>query len=283
MLYLDSLNLSLHKILNNDKNVIIIGEDILDPYGGAFKVTKGLSTSFPKQIISTPISEAIVGSAIGMAMRGLKPIVEIMFGDFITLVADQIINHASKYNWMYNEKVNVPMLISLPVGGGRGYGPTHSQSLESIFMSIPGIEIISPSLYHDPGSMLCSIMEDISNPILFIEYKLDYSKEIKSGNDGNFRIIKDDVKKYNQNLIITLYPSETPDVVIVTYGGNVSLATEAEKLFMDTEILTNVLALSSVKPIDTHWLIDNLQNCNTIVILEEGNKIGGWEQKSYLF
>ena len=105
MLYLDSLNLSLHKILNNDKNVIIIGEDILDPYGGAFKVTKGLSTSFPKQIISTPISEAtIVGSAIGMAMRGLKPIVEIMFGDFITLVVDQIINHASKYNWMYNEK-----------------------------------------------------------------------------------------------------------------------------------------------------------------------------------
>ena len=168
------------------------------------------------------------------------------------------------------------MLIRLPVGGGKGYGPTHSQSLESIFMSIPGIEIISPSLYHDPGSMLCSIMEDISNPILFIEYKLDYSKEIKSGNDGNFRIIKDDVKKYNQNLIITLYPSETPDVVI-TYGGNVSLATEAaEKLFMDTEILTNVLALSSVKPIDTHWLIDNLQNCNTIVILEEGNKIGGW-------
>ncbi len=278
MLYLDSLNQSLHKILDNDKNVIIIGEDILDPYGGAFKVTKGLSTSFPNQIISTPISEAaIVGSAVGMAMRGLKPIVEIMFGDFITLAADQIINHASKYNWMYNEKVNVPMLIRLPVGGGRGYGPTHSQSLESIFMSIPGIEIISPSLYHDPGKMLLSIMKNITNPIFFIEYKLDYAREIKDDNEGNFHIIKDDVDKYNQNLIITLYPSEIPDITIITYGGNVSIATKAaEKLFIETEILTNVLALSSVKPIDTSWLIDKLENSNKIIILEEGNKIGGW-------
>ena len=99
MLYLESLNSSLHNILEKNKDVILIGEDLLDPYGGAFKVSKGLSTAFPGQVISTPISEAgIVGTATGMAMRGLKPIVEIMFGDFISLAADQIINHATKYS-----------------------------------------------------------------------------------------------------------------------------------------------------------------------------------------
>ena len=139
MLYLQSLNKSLHKILGENQDVILIGEDLLDPYGGAFKVSKGLSASYPGQVISTPISEAgIVGSAVGMAMRGLKPIVEIMFGDFVALAADQIVNHASKYNWMYNEKVTVPVLIRTPVGGRRGYGPTHSQSLESMFSQYQG-------------------------------------------------------------------------------------------------------------------------------------------------
>ena len=170
MLYVQSLNQSLHKILANDKSVILMGEDLLDPYGGAFKVSKGLSTSFPAQVISTPISEAgIVGSAVGMAMRGLKPIVEIMFGDFLALASDQIVNHASKYSWMYNHKVTVPLLIRMPVGGRRGYGPTHSQSLESMFMSISGIDIIAPSLCHNPGQMLETIMGRINKPTIFIE------------------------------------------------------------------------------------------------------------------
>ena len=145
MLYLESLNESFHNILRKNDDVIFIGEDILDPYGGAFKVSKGLSTNFPKQVISTPISEAgIVGVATGMAMRSLKPIVELMFGDFIALAADQIINHASKYTGIYNGQVTVPLVIRTPVGGRRGYGPTHSQSLESLFMSVPGLEIIAP-------------------------------------------------------------------------------------------------------------------------------------------
>ncbi len=152
MLYLESLNRSLHQLIEQDKNIILIGEDILDPYGGAFKVTKGISSKFPDQVISTPISEAgFVGAATGMAMRGLKPIVEIMFGDFIGLAFDQILNHASKYEWMYNNSVSVPILIRTPVGARRGYGPTHSQSLESMFLPISGIEIVSPSIFHNPG------------------------------------------------------------------------------------------------------------------------------------
>ena len=184
---------------------LLVGEDLQDAYGGAFKVSKGLSTAFPGQVISTPISEAgIVGAATGMAMRGLKPIVEIMFGDFISLAADQIINHATKFNWMYNHKVSVPMIIRTPVGGRRGYGPTHSQSLENIFMSVPGLEIVAPSICHNPGEMIGNLIKYVDKPTIFIEYKIDYSKQLYYDVFGNFSIIKEDAGHYNQNITLSL-------------------------------------------------------------------------------
>ena len=278
MLYLDSLNKSLHNILRKNKDVILIGEDLLDPYGGAFKVSKGLSTNFPRQVISTPISEAgIVGVATGMAMRGLKPIVELMFGDFIALAADQIINHASKYNEIYNGQVTVPLVIRTPVGGRRGYGPTHSQSLESMFMSVPGIEIVAPSLCHNPGEMMENLIKCIQKPTIFVEYKVDYAKKLFGNKIRGFFIEREKVSDYNQNITLTLYPDEQPDVLVITYGGNVAIAIEAaEKVFMDNELLTNVIVLSSVRPIDEEWIINKVKKCGKIVIVEEGNKIGGW-------
>ena len=278
MLYLDSLNKSLHNILRKNQAVILIGEDLLDPYGGAFKVSKGLSTNFPRQVISTPISEAgIVGVATGMAMRGLKPIVELMFGDFIALAADQIINHASKYNGIYNGQVTVPLVIRTPVGGRRGYGPTHSQSLESLFMSVPGLEIIAPSLCHKPGEMLENLVNHIKKPTIFVEYKIDYAKKLFDNKIGSFYIERENIGDYNQNITLSLYPNEQPDVLVITYGGNVSIAIEAaEKVFMDDELLANVLVLSSVRPVDEDWIINEVKECGKIVIVEEGNKIGGW-------
>lgn len=278
MLYLESLNKSLHNILRKNQDVIFIGEDILDPYGGAFKVSKGLSTNFSKQVISTPISEAgIVGAATGMAMRGLKPIVELMFGDFIVLAADQIINHASKYNGIYNGQVTVPLVIRTPVGGRRGYGPTHSQSLESIFMAVPGLEIIAPSICHEPGEMLENLVNHIKKPTIFVEYKIDYSKKLYDKKIGGFFIERENVGDYNQNIVLSLYPEEQPDVFVITYGGNVSIAIEAaEKVFMDEELIVNVLVLSSIRPIDEEWIINKVKKCGRIVTVEEGNKIGGW-------
>ena len=278
MLYLDSLNKSLHNILRKNKDAILIGEDLLDPYGGAFKVSKGLSTNFPRQVISTPISEAgIVGVATGMAMRGLKPIVELMFGDFIALAADQIINHASKYNEIYNGQVTVPIVIRTPVGGRRGYGPTHSQSLESMFMSVPGIEIVAPSLCHNPGEMMENLIKCIQKPTIFVEYKVDYAKKLFGNKFKGFFIEREKVSDYNQNITLSLYPDEQPDVLVITYGGNVAIAIEAaEKVFMDNELLTNVIVLSSVRPIDEEWIINKVKKCGKIVIVEEGNKIGGW-------
>ncbi len=146
MLYVEPLNTALHEMMSKDRQIILIGEDILDPYGGAFKVSKGLSTRFPKQVISTPISEqSITGAAIGMAMRGMKPVVEIMFGDFITLCTEQIVNQATKYPWMFNEQVTVPIVIRTPMGGGRGYGPTHSQTLENLFLPCPTMILAAQS------------------------------------------------------------------------------------------------------------------------------------------
>ena len=276
MIYLESINKSLHNILDNNKDVIVIGEDILDPYGGAFKVTKGLSTAFPRQVISTPISEgAIVGSAVGMAMRGLVPIVEIIFGDFITLAMDQIINHATKYNWMYNEKVKVPLIIRLPVGGKRGYGPTHSQSLEALFMSVPGLQIISPSICHNPGEMLEEAIKNIEKPTIFVEYKIDYSKKLHHDKIGEFFITRDNSKP--SNLTLSMYPDDDPDILIITYGGNLSIAIEAaEKMFLEEELLVNILVLSSLRPIGIDFIISNVEKCGKLILLEEGNKTGSW-------
>src|SRR3990167_10407578 len=169
MRYIESINSSLHKLLSENPCVYLIGEDLLDPYGGAFKASKGLSTAYPNQVISTPISEAgIVGFAIGLALCQFNPIVEIMFCDFITLCADQIINGAAKFNWMYAGQIDVPMVIRTPMGGRRGYGPTHSQTLESLFLNVPGISIVAPSTLHNPGLLLEAIVTSTKHPVLFI-------------------------------------------------------------------------------------------------------------------
>ena len=106
--------------------------------------------------LTTPISEAgIVGVATGLALRGLRPVVEIMFGDFMTLAADQVINHLAKFRYMYNDQVRVPVVIRTPMGGRRGYGPTHSQTLEKLFLGVPGLSVLAPCALGDPGSLLC--------------------------------------------------------------------------------------------------------------------------------
>jgi len=281
MLYLESINRALYDLLSDNTNVVLIGEDLSDPYGGAFKVTKGLSTKFPTQVISTPISEqAITGAAIGMAMRGMKPIVEIMFGDFMTLCVDQIVNHATKYNWMFNEQVNVPIVIRAPMGGGRGYGPTHSQSLESIFMSIPELTICAPSIYHDPGLLLKQCVLN-NNPVLFIENKRSYSQELQVNkevaNKNMIRTVVSNCDNYGEVLLLTLYEGERPDIVIITYGGMAEYAVSAAvKIFMDDEIVVNTIVLSFIKPLNIQNIISDILMAEKVMVLEEGNKIGGW-------
>ena len=278
MTYLDSINNSLHKMLGENPNIVMIGEDLKDPYGGAFKVSKGLSTKYPNQIISTPISEqAIVGSAIGMSMCNIRPIVEIMFGDFLTLCVDQIVNHATKYNWMYDSQISVPLVIRTPMGGGRGYGPTHSQSLESMFMSISGINIVSPSVFHDPGNMLekCVINDD--NPCLFIENKSSYPKDLVTKEKYKDFYIQRIKNTLFEDIYASLYSDEKSDILIITYGGMSEMAVEsARKIFLDEEVLVDVLIMASIKPLNTNLIIDKARTIGRVLVLEEGGEIGGW-------
>ncbi len=182
---LERLNDALHHAMETDQRVYLLGEDILDPYGGAFKVTRGLSTKYSERVLTTPISEAgIVGVASGMALRGLRPVVEIMFGDFVTLIADQVVNQAAKFRWMYNDQVRVPMVIRTPMGGRRGYGPTHSQSLEKLFLGVPGLKVVAANTLDDPGTLLEAAIAD-EDPVLFVEHKLLYTRPILEEGQGD--------------------------------------------------------------------------------------------------
>jgi len=166
------LNTTLRHLLEQSPETLILGEDLHDPYGGAFKVTQGLSTDFKQRVISTPISEAgITGAAIGLALDGFKPLMEVMFADFLTLCLDQLYNHAVKFPGMFQD-MTVPLVIRAPCGGRRGYGPTHSQSPEHLLTSVPGLTVVYGSHRHDMSRLLVDATLRWPYPVLFLEHKL---------------------------------------------------------------------------------------------------------------
>ena len=179
----DSIYETLKNEMKSDKNVILLGEDIessnnYNPgeYGGAFKVTKDLSILFKERVKNTPISEqAITGISTGLAVAGMKPVLEIMFGDFMTLAFDQILQHASKFRLMFNNKVKVPLIIRSPMGGYRGYGPTHSQSIEKHFLGIPDLDVLAINHRLDPKIIYQTAFKNNEYPILFSTIKVGYS------------------------------------------------------------------------------------------------------------
>jgi pyruvate/2-oxoglutarate/acetoin dehydrogenase E1 component len=286
---LESINASLHDVMARDERVYIIGEDILDPYGGAFKITSGLSSSFPQRLITTPISEAgLVGIAAGMALRGLRPVVEIMFGDFFTLIADQLINHIAKFRWMYNDQVNVPIVIRTPMGGRRGYGPTHSQSLEKLYLGVPGIRILSPCTIGDPGKLLTHAILDDDNPVLFIENKLLYLLKIRTKETlAEFDVHDDFMKEYEKDLILpmsyapayrlTLTDSPPPKLTITAYGYMAELALEAAlRLAYEEEIFTELVIPTQLAPFQMKPIIESVRKTQKLVVVEEGGLTLGW-------
>ncbi len=281
MRYVESLREALHSVMVDDLSVYIVGEDVLDPYGGAFKVTKGLSSAFPGRVLTTPISEAgLTGAAIGMALRGMRPVVEIMFGDFVTLAADKIINSATKFRWMYNNQVRVPIVIRVPMGGYRGYGPTHSQSLESMFMGVPDLLIVSPSLYVDPGALLLKAIKQ-DNPVLFVEHKPLYAHPLypQSERQGwpvpQLSVVNSQAEWPTSRLSYS--PNEKPDVTVIAYGFAASLVAEAAAdLFMEEELLVDVLVPSCLRPVPVDDFLPSINRSGRVVIVEEGHLTGGW-------
>jgi pyruvate/2-oxoglutarate/acetoin dehydrogenase E1 component len=279
---LDSINSALYRALESDPSVVLLGEDLLDPYGGAFKATRGLSSSFPGRVLSTPISEAgIVGVATGMALRGLRPVVEIMFGDFMTLVADQLINHATKFSWMYNDQVQVPLVIRTPMGGRRGYGPTHSQSIEKLFLGTPGLKVLAPVSLGDPGELLLEAIRD-PGPVLFVENKLLYTRELKNQQtlaDFSLRIVGDMVGEDLQApaYSLTILGAPEPSLTMVTYGYMAELAMDAAyKLAFDHEVFSELVMLTQLAPLNLKPLWSSTDRTGRLVAIEEGSRSLGW-------
>ena len=275
MRYLDSLNRALYELCTSDPRVYILGQDILDPYGGAFKVTRGLSSQFPHRVLATPICEyTMIGIAIGMAMRGLRPIVEIMFGDFLLLGADQIANHAAKYRVMYANKVEVPLVIRTPMGGGRGYGPTHSQSLEKLFLGIPHLKVIAPSRFHDPGALLKAAVLD-PDPVLFIEHKLLYPTQVVTSQTLSAPLSLDwcGDRQYPIALLRN-YSTGKPDVTVLTYAGGSKELDAALLKLINEEIRVQCLLPALLNHLDIP-LIASLVADSPLVVWEEGT--GGFD------
>jgi pyruvate/2-oxoglutarate/acetoin dehydrogenase E1 component len=273
---LDRLNFAHRYALENDERVFIIGEDILDPYGGAFKVTRGLSTKFPGRVLTSPISEAaIVGVAAGMALRGLRPVVEIMFGDFVTLIADQLVNHASKFRWMYNDQVQVPIVVRTPMGGRRGYGPTHSQSLEKMFLGVPGLKVIVPNTLGDPAELLSAAIADI-DPVLFIEHKLLYSRPMLESGKGD--LIDFHIQQIGDAYPAFLFqPAEIAQLTIACYGYNFELVRAAAlDLMMEHEVFVEIILFSQLSPFELEPLFPSLCRTRHLLTVEEGTLSLGW-------
>ncbi|MGP3918221.1 alpha-ketoacid dehydrogenase subunit beta [Nonomuraea sp. 10N515B] len=276
----ESLNQALHEVLAGDSSVWMLGEDVLDPYGGAFKITKGLSSRFPGRVLATPISEnGIVGVAGGLALAGGKAIVEIMFSDFVTLAFDQIVNFASKSVSMYGRPLRLPLIVRCPSGGGRGYGPTHSQSLQKHFIGVPGLAVYEVSPFDDHRELFSEMLTR-GEPCLLFEDKTLYTRQIFGGG------VADDLFRYDvlpraaaagEVTRVYLDDPEQADCVIIAPGGLAHRALAAMRtLLLEREITCLLLVPRRLYPFDVTPLSPLLERAGAVVVAEESTAGGTW-------
>jgi 2-oxoisovalerate dehydrogenase E1 component len=260
---------ALRRNLRRDERIVLIGEDIEGPYGGAFKVTRDLSAEFPGRVFNTPISEAaIVGLGNGLALAGLRPVCELMFGDFLTLAADQFINHAAKFRYMYNDRVRVPLIIRTPMGGKRGYGATHSQSLEKHFLGLPDTQVLAIHHRFDPGEFYDRLFATVDRPTLVIENKLLYAARVGGAISDGFAL------EYTDDSLPTtrLRPEGTSsDLTIVCYGGMLPDVEKAvDALFEEHEIACEVICPMRLYPLDVGPILESVLKSRRLLLVEEG-------------
>ena len=258
-----ALREALDEELAADDRVVFFGEDVAIA-GGVFAVTPGLYEKYgPERVFDTPISElALAGAAFGAAITGLRPIVEIMFGDFLTLVMDSIVNQATKYWFLKGEQVPVPLVMRSVVGAGSRFGAIHSQMPASWFMGVPGLKIVAPSNPADAKGLLRSAIRD-DNPVLFFEHKRLYG-------------VSGDVDGELVPLGSARIAREGADVTIVSAMNTVHESLKAADLLVADGIEAEVIDLRTLRPLDIPTVLASVQKTNRIVIVEEGPLTGGW-------
>jgi pyruvate/2-oxoglutarate/acetoin dehydrogenase E1 component len=272
----DNLNAGLHALLAKDDSVYFLGEDISDPYGGAFSVSKGLSSRFRGRVLSTPLSEnAIMGVANGLALAGDKVIVEVMFGDFALLAADQLVNFAAKSVSMYGTRRAMPVIVRCPVGGGRGYGPTHSQSVQKHFIGVPDLAVYELTPFHDCLALLEEMLAREEPCLLFEDKKLYGARRWDTAGDELFRFGFAGAG-FGQAWLAGAPPDES-DCVVISTGGTAPLVLEAMRtLFLRDEIQCRLLVPARLHPFDLESIEPVLAACGRVVVVEESVAGGTW-------
>jgi len=250
--------------LAEDERVIFYGEDVAAA-GGVFKATPGLHERFgDERVFDTPISElAMVGAAFGAAVTGLRPVVEVMFGDFMALAMDSLVNQAAKWWYLSNDRTPVPLVIRSAVGAGGSFGAIHSQNPASWFLSVPGLKIACPAFPADAKSLLKAAIRD-SNPVLFLEHKRLYSLKgprLEDDGDtlGTARIVR-----------------EGGDVTIVALQRGVHDALAAAEELAADGVEAEVLDLRCLRPLDLDTVLRSLEKTNRLLVVDEGAALGSW-------
>jgi pyruvate/2-oxoglutarate/acetoin dehydrogenase E1 component len=273
----EHLNVALHELFDAEPDAFLLGEDVADPYGGAFGVTRGLSTRFPDRVLTTPLSEGgFVGAAIGMALCGDRPIVEMMFGDFVTLAFDQLVNFAAKSVTMYGRRHPLHLLVRCPTGGGRGYGPTHSQSLQKHFVGVPHLTVAEVSPLHDNAALIRGLL-DSGEPCLLFEDKVSYG--VPLCRDG----VVDDLFRFDyldaEHRVARAHLGDLDrcDCLIVVPGGLTYRAVDAAwRLFLEREISCQIVVPFQLHPFDPAILESTVDKAGQVVVAEDGTPGATW-------
>ena len=252
--------------MRRDEEVFVMGEDVA-VFQGAFKVTEGLLDEFgEKRVRDTPISEnTIVGTGVGAAMGGLRPIVELMTVNFSLLAFDQIINHAAAIPYMFNGQAKVPMVIRMPGGGGHQLGPTHSHSFEAMYLHIPGVLVACPSTPADGKGLLKAAIRD-DNPVIFVEHETLYGARGDVPEDG------DHLLSFGEAAI----RREGTDVTIVGILRMAHVAEQAAKtLSHEHGVEAELIDPRTLRPLDLDTILESVRKTNRLVVVEEGWPHGG--------
>lgn len=259
MTYLEAISAALREEMAADERVFLMGEDI-GAFGGAFKVTEGLIDEFgDKRVIDTPLAEAaIIGSAVGAAVVGMRPVCEMQFADFVACGFDQLVNVAGKMHYRYG--VAVPIVVRLPSGGGFSGGPFHSQSPEAWFMHAPGIKVLAPSTPADAKGLLAAAIRD-PNPVVYLEHKHLYRRVRGEVPEGRY-----------ETPMTARIAREGADLTVIAYGAMVHAALEATAPEQLDGASVEVLDLRSLVPLDVDAILASVAKTSKVVIVDEANE-----------
>ncbi len=265
--YAQAINEAMSEEMERDPNIVFMGEDI-GVYGGAFGVSRGMIEQFgPERVLDTPISElAIVGAATGAAMTGLRPIVELMFSDFMALAMEPLVNQAAKNRFQFGGQGSVPMVLRTPGGSGTGAAAQHSQSLEAWVAHVPGLKVVIPSTPFDAKGLLKAAIRD-NNPVVFIEQKLLYRVK------GPVPEIEDD---YEIPLGVADVKREGKDVSIITYGRMVGRCLLVAEQLAKEGIDIEVVDIRSLVPLDEKCIIESAKKTGKVLVVYEACQRGGY-------